>query len=278
MGSSAVTGPLAGFTIGVTADRRREELGTALERRGARIVYAPAIRIVPLADDTQTRAATGACIDTPPDVVVVTTGVGFRGWLEAADGWGVGPALRERLAGAEIVARGPKATGAIRAAGLRETWSPASESTGEVLDYLLQRDLCDRRVAIQLHGEPIPDLVNGLRSAGARLVEVPVYRWLPAEDCGPLRALLRSVADREIHAVVFTSAPAAVSVLRTAEQDGLTHRLLDALRTDVLACCVGPVTAAPLGRVGVPVLVPGRARLGALVREIAEQLPLRSVW
>ncbi len=50
--------PLAGYTVGVTAARRREELGMALERRGARIMYGPAIQIVPLVDDAQLRAAT----------------------------------------------------------------------------------------------------------------------------------------------------------------------------------------------------------------------------
>lgn len=37
---------LAGFTIGVTADRRRDELAALLQRRGARVVLAPALRIV----------------------------------------------------------------------------------------------------------------------------------------------------------------------------------------------------------------------------------------
>jgi len=78
-------GPLTGYTIGITAARRREELGMALERRGAKIVYAPAIRIVPLADDTDMLAATRRCLAAPPDIVVVTTGIGFRGWMEAAE-------------------------------------------------------------------------------------------------------------------------------------------------------------------------------------------------
>ncbi len=48
-GLSSETAPnaLAGFTIGVTATRRREEFSALLERRGARVVRAPAIRLVP---------------------------------------------------------------------------------------------------------------------------------------------------------------------------------------------------------------------------------------
>ena len=53
-------GPLAGYTVGITAARRREEFAAALERRGAKVVSAPAIRIVPLADDSELRAATRA--------------------------------------------------------------------------------------------------------------------------------------------------------------------------------------------------------------------------
>ena len=78
--------PLAGFTVAVTASRRAEELGSLLERRGARVVYAPAIRIIPLEDDTELLAVTQQCIATQPDVVVATTGIGFRGWVEAAEG------------------------------------------------------------------------------------------------------------------------------------------------------------------------------------------------
>jgi uroporphyrinogen-III synthase len=46
-----------------------------------------------------------------------------------------------------------------------------------------------------------------------------------------------------------------------------------ALRDSVVAACVGPVTAAPLERAGVPCVIASRGRLGALVREIVEQVP-----
>ena len=126
-------GPLAGYTIGITAARRREELGAALERRGARVTYAPAIRIVPLADDSRLRAATERCLEGPLDIVVATTGIGFRGWIEAADTWGLAGKLTDAIGRATVLARGPKARGAVRSAGLREAWSPESESSDEVL-------------------------------------------------------------------------------------------------------------------------------------------------
>ena len=119
-------GPLAGFTVGVTAARRADELGALLQRRGAAVLHAPALRIVPLADDGELLAATKALLGQAPDIVVATTAIGFRGWVEAADGWGLGEELLERLRGVELLARGPKVKGAIRAAGLTEEWSPSS--------------------------------------------------------------------------------------------------------------------------------------------------------
>ena len=261
--------PLAGFTVAVTAARRREELTTLLVRRGARVVEAPAIRIVPTGDDEELLASTRACIASAPDVVVATTGIGFRGWMEAADGWGLGEQLRERIGAAELLARGPKVKGAVRAAGLEETWSPESEASDEVLARLLAQGVGGRTVAVQLHGEPAPGFLGALRDAGALVLEVPVYRWVPAEDLAPLRRLVTQLAAATIDCVTFTSAPAVASLLDTAEEAGRRDAVVAALSGPVLAACVGPVTAAPLERLGIRTVQPERARLGALVRQAA---------
>ncbi len=267
--------PLAGYTVAVTAARRREELTGLLQRRGARVVEAPAIRIVPTGDDEELLATTRACLASAPDVVVATTAMGFRGWMEAADVWGLGEQLRATFAGTELLTRGPKAKGAARAAGLSEAWAPDSESTDEVLRHLLEEGVSGRRVVVQLHGEPLPDFVSALREAGAEVLEVPVYRWVPPEDVRPLRRLVEQVVAGQVDAVTFTSAPAVASLLTTAGQEGRRDALLDALRTSLLVACVGPVTAAPLEREGVPTAQPARARLGALVRTVVEELPRR---
>ncbi|MGW2477247.1 uroporphyrinogen-III synthase [Streptomyces sp. NPDC001665] len=269
-------GPLAGFTVGVTAARRAEELGTLLRRRGATVVHAPALRIVPLADDGELLAATRQLVAEKPDVVVATTAIGFRGWIEAADGWGIGDRLLETLRGVELLARGPKVKGAVRAAGLTEAWSPASESMAEVLERLLEEGVRGRRVALQLHGEPLPGFVEALREAGAEVVGVPVYRWMPPEDIAPLDRLLDLTAARALDALTFTSAPAAASLLGRAEERGLLTEVVTALRGDIVPACVGPVTAVPLQARGIDTVQPERFRLGPLVQLICRELPARA--
>ena len=274
--ASAAVPALAGFTVGVTAARRAEELGTMLERRGAVVLHGPAIRIVPLADDADLLAATKALIAQPPDITVATTGIGFRGWVEAAEGWGLGSDLLDALGSGTLIARGPKARGAIRATGLSDAWSPESESSAEVLEHLLDEGVEGKRIAVQLHGEPLPDVVEALTVAGAEVVEVPVYRWEPPADIGPLDRLTDAVLAGGVDVVAFTSAPAAASLLRRAGERGVLDDLLRRLRGPVLALCVGPVTAAPLEALDVPTVQPHRSRLGAMVRRLEGEMPARA--
>lgn len=265
-------GPLSGFTIVLTSDRRSAELAAGLERRGATVLAAPTLRIIPLIEDAVLRAATEGVVADPPDDVVVTTGIGFRGWIEAADAAGLAPALLEVLGRTRLLARGPKARGAIRAAGLVEAWSAASETTAEVVDRLVDEGVAGRSVTVQVHGLPDEDLLRRLAAAGARVRSVRVYRWGPSPDPGAVARALEAVCARTVDAVTFTSAPGCDEFLQAARRAGCLEDLVGALRGDVLPAAVGPVTAAPLEAVGLRPLVPDRFRLGALVRVLADHL------
>lgn len=267
--------PLAGFAVGVTAARRADELGMMLERRGATVQHGPALRIVPLVDDTELLAATRKLVEHPPDITVATTGIGFRGWLQAAAEWGVDAELVAALGAGTLIARGPKARGAIRSCGLSDTWSPPSESSAEVLSYLLDHGVQGLRIAVQQHGEPLPDVVEALTVAGADVIEVPVYRWEPPIDLGPLDRLTDATLAGELDVLAFTSAPAAAGLLARAAERGVREELISRLRGSVLVLCVGPVTAAPLEALDIPTVQPQRSRLGAMVRRLEVELPAR---
>ncbi len=270
---------LNGFTVAITAARRADEFAMLLARRGAHTLAAPAMSIIPLADDVALRSATDDLLATAPDLLIATTGIGFRGWVEAAEEWGLAGALMDQLGAARVISRGPKATGALRAAGLREEWSPDSESMTEVLAHL-PADLSGQRVAVQLHGatddwDPNPGFLAELRRRGAQVIGVPVYRWTAPTDQSRFDALLVELAAARVDAVALTSAPAVAAMVERAGELGLRDALLDALRGPVVPYCVGPVTARPLDDAGVPSIAPERMRLGALARLIGDDLPRR---
>jgi uroporphyrinogen-III synthase len=260
---------MAGCTVLVTADRRSGELAAALERRGATVRHAPALSMIPHVDDESLLAATRALVAAPPDVLVATTGVGFRAWIEAADAHGLADDLVAALRGVRIVARGPKARGAIQAAGLHADWVAESETSAEVAEVLLSEGVAGLHVAIQQHGAGADGLDQVFEKAGATVTDLVVYRWGPTLDPAAVAASARAAAAGEIDAVVFTSAPGAEAWLSAVEADGFGDAVAARFASgDMVAAAVGPVTAQPLERRGIPSLQPERGRLGALVRTL----------
>ncbi len=267
--SAPVDQVMAGTVVLVTADRRSSELGAALGRRGATIRYAPSLSVLPNLDDTALLDATRALLADPPDVVVVTTGIGLRGWIEAADAVGLAEPLTEVLAGARIVARGPKARGAIQAAGLQADWVAESETSAEIAEVLLDEGVRGLKIAVQHHGAGSDGLDEAFEAAGAIVRSLVVYRWGPPRDPAALAASVRATAAGEIDAVVFTSAPGAAAWWEAADAEGVTDEVVRLFTAgEVVVAAVGPVTARPVVERGVTPLVPDRGRLGSLVRTL----------
>lgn len=267
-------GPLDGFVVGVTADRRASEQAELLRRRGAEVMLGPSIETAYLASDEALRAATLALIEVPPDYLAATTGIGIRAWFEAAQVWGLGDVLVAALGGTRVVARGPKAAGAVQAAGLTVWRSATNEHMDQLLAHLLDEPLAGARVAVQLYGSPVPEVVAGLSGAGAAVVEVPVYRWRTPDDPGPACRLAQAAVDGRLHAVTFTAAPAVANLFALAAGAGIAGALRDAFnRNAVVAACVGPVCARGASDAGIVApLVPPVGRLGLLVRALSERL------
>lgn len=268
--------PLSGFRIGVTAARKVDEQVALLERRGASVEWAPALSLDPNhVDDHELRAATEEVLATPVDMFLATTGIGMKTWLDAAERWGMLPDLLTALGSAEILARGPKSVGALRRRGLRELWAPESECFEDVLEHLRGRSLEGLRIVVQEHGQSLSMVAHALRRQGADVTTVTVYRVASADDPEPMFKLVDQIADRALDAVTFTSAPAVAALMEAAGPTGRRDDLVSAFQADVVAACVGPVTAAAFEMWGVPTIYPERSRLGAMVKQLEVELPSR---
>jgi uroporphyrinogen-III synthase len=260
-------------TVGITADRRAEEQAVLFARFGIDTVLGAALGTIVDPSESPLEAVTKALIADPPDDVVANTGFGIRAWLAAAGEWGVEDSLKRALSGSRIVARGPKAAGAIRSAGLPLAWRATTEQLVEVAAHLVEQGVAGHRVAVQRHGVEDAHLAGALQAAGAIVIDVPVYRWTVPPDRGPAVRLVESVCEGGIDAVTFTSGPAIRNLLAISAQVGLDHELVAACNDRVLTACVGPVCAAVAEELGLhDPLVPEHWRLGAMVRLVAERL------
>ena len=207
----------AGGDVGVPGrgDRRpaRRRADRHARAAGATVLHGPAIRTHPVAVDGALAAALDDLIARPPDVTVLSTGIGVRGVVEAAEVPGPGRgAWSTRSAGSRVYARGPKAHGAAVTVGLpvhvelavgrverdpRPSWAaPASPGSGS---------------AVQLDGartQPLADALTGprrRRRADPRLPLVAARRHRPAAAARPggrrppgrRRDLHGPAADRE---------------------------------------------------------------------------------
>lgn len=273
---SPVTGfrpdQLDGFRIGVTSDRRSEDLIDAFERRGAVVLHAPTLRIAHAQQDDPIIDDTRALIEARPDVLLATTGYGVRRWFEVADSAGLGDALIDSLASARILVRGPKARGGIRAAGLNDSGMSDVETTASLVTKALAETEPGRTIAIQLHGYTDETQLDRLRQNHPVLTVAP-YRWTRIDSTNEkVQRLVEAACARQLDAITFTSAPSVDALLIAAEGLGMLEPLIDALRSDVVAAAVGPVTAVPLVAQGITPIQPERFRMGALIRLVCEYL------
>jgi uroporphyrinogen-III synthase len=267
---------LLGHTVGITGHRRADELAVHLEALGADVLHGPVLRTRPLTDDRRDlQDATLRVIEQPPSHVIVTTGIGVRGWMNAAAAWDMGAELLAALRRARILARGPKAVGGLAEAGLDAWWSEPTGRTDALVDRLVREPLDGAHVAIQLPSRAMDEIAARLVDAGALVTLAPVYDTTWPDDLGPARRLVRAIVERRVAAVTFTSRPAVLQLDELAAQLGVTTEVRAALTTSVVPVCIGDATAAALlDRTGIEPATPPRPLLGLLAPTVAAELRL----
>lgn len=264
---------LRGRTVGVTADRRGRDQAVMFGRLGAEVVLGPTIAKVRIPDPGLLRRRTEEISADPPDFVIANTGTGMRTWAEAADEWGLGDGFRRALGRAEIVSRGPKATGALSSMGLAPGWRSPTEQLDEVVDHLRSAGVAGKRVAFQLHGDDGSAVVEALREAGAEVVTIPVYVWQRPPRPEAALDLIERTCDGKIDAMTFTAGPQIEGLFDLAGERR-REPLLAALNDgSVVVGCIGPVCARAAAGAGIAgAVVPSSWRLGSLVKAVAEAL------
>ncbi|HVM09720.1 MAG TPA: uroporphyrinogen-III synthase [Acidimicrobiales bacterium] len=270
---------LEGRTIGITADRRWQEQADLFAKRGAAVLHGPTMRTVDLTEQPQLRDVTELVVASPPDALVVTTGGGFRRWLDTAEAWGRRDALLDALArrGTRMICRGAKGASAVRGAGLDVAWRAEHETMQEVVAHVRAGVPREQSLVVQLFDPDDHWATATLRELHPDLVEVPVYRWLLPADTAPALQLIDAVIDRRVDAVTFTSQPAVRNLFAIADGAGRDAAALrTALDGDVLVVCVGPVCAEAVHECGVSRCVwPDPPRLVPMVKLAEERLGRR---
>lgn len=251
--------------------RRAAEMASLIERHGGRAVSAPSLREVALEQPAAALPFAEALGAGRIDVVVLMTGVGTRGLVEAVAPVLDRSAFAAALARTTVVVRGPKPAAVLRELGVTGFVTvPGPNSHREVLGVLEGLGaLAGRRVAVQEYGAPNRALVEALEGRGAEVVPVAVYRYALPEDTGPLRRALHGVAEGEIEIALFTSRAQVEHALLVAGEEGIEERVRARLGRGLVGS-VGPVCSEALRLEGLPPDVePEHPKMGHLVKEAA---------
>jgi len=242
---------LTGRVIAIAETRELDVFAALLERRGARVLRYPLVRIVDAPDPRPVLAWLHAFAARGCDDLILLTGEGLRRLLRCIELHE--PALRpdflSALGAVRKVTRGPKPARALRELGLASDLAATVPTTAGIIECLREQPLRGRRVGVQLYGgEPNRPLIEFLETAGASVTSVAPYRYADGPGAPEIEQLLARLRAGEIDAIAFTS-KAQVERLFAAAPPGQVRAALNA--TNVAA--VGPVVAETLATHGVEV-------------------------
>jgi len=269
-----VTESLTGLQVISFESRLKNETTALLEKHGARVLAAPALREVPLSEIPDAKAFAEAVCGGAIDVLVLLTGVGATLLLKAACNYRPRAELTLALSKLTLVCRGPKPSAALKAFGLRPNFNvPEPNTWRQVLGRLsAEVALAGKRVWIQEYGSRNFELIHALSARGADVRSVHVYSWALPEDTAPLKAAILKIVRVQAHVVLFTSALQIEHVLIVARELGMAPAVRRALSNDIVVASVGPVTSEALERHGIASdIVPGHPKLGHLILAVARR-------
>jgi uroporphyrinogen-III synthase len=262
-----------GLTVAAFESRMAAEIARLIERHGGNPLVTPALREIPL-DDNSAALKLGVRLTTERvDLLILLTGVGTTalfGLLKTRYPWSSIVAALKQTA---IVARGPKPVAALKTFGLQPTLTVPEPNTWVDLISTLDeyRPVKGLRVAVQEYGASNPDLLEALKQRGAEVFQVPIYRWALPEDLGPLRQALDEVIAGKVPVLLITNAAQVDHVIQVLEKDGKVERFRAALKKMVVAS-IGPTANERLRHYEWPIdLEPSHSKMGVLVKEASER-------
>jgi uroporphyrinogen-III synthase len=255
--------------------RRAEEIAKLIRNHGGEPIIAPSTREVQTPNEGEQKLIRGI-LNHEFDAIIFMTGVGSRALVQAAESICPRDEFLAALRQTRVIVRGPKPAAAMREFNIPVTLAVPEPNTWREIVKALDENtekvpLRGKRIAVQEHGEPSPELYAALRDRGAEVVPVRVYRWELPEDIGPLQNAIRQLTENAVNVVMFTSSVQYVHAARVAAEMGVGSRFQAALNRAVVAS-IGPTSSATLRENGIQVdLEPSHPKMGFLVRETADK-------
>jgi uroporphyrinogen-III synthase len=262
-----------GLTVAAFESRMAAEIARLIERHGGNPLVTPALREIPLDDNSAALKFGGQLTTEQVDMLILLTGIGTTALFDLLKTRYPWSSIVAALKQTALVARGPKPVAALKAFALQPTLTVPEPNTWVDLISTLDeyRPVKGLRVAVQEYGTSNPDLLEALKQRGAEVFQVPIYRWALPEDPGPLRQALDEVIAGKVPVLLITNAAQVDHVMQMLEKDGKVEHFCAALKKMVVAS-IGPTASERLRHYDLPVdFEPSHSKMGVLVKEASER-------
>ena len=250
--------------------RRNEEMATLLRKQGSEPTVAASMQEVPLESCLEVQAFGQRLMAGEIDAAVFLTGVGAEALLARLELTWPRDDVLAALDRCRIYLRGPKPAAVLKRWGTHVDVRAPEPNTWEDLVRAIDdagEALAGRTVAVQEYGTANLPLHEALRTRGAEVVSVPVYRWQMPDDTGPLSAAIDALIAGRFDLWMVTSAQQVRHLYQLAERQGRLGELEAAARRTPVAS-IGPTATETLREFGLqPVLEPAHPKMGPLARE-----------
>lgn len=267
-----MTGGFNGLCVASFESRRAKDAVRMIERCGGRSLSVPAMREIPLEDNSEALAFGASLLAGEIDILILMTGVGTRALADTVATRYPREGFIDALKGITLVARGPKPVRALKEMGLEPDVLVPEPNTWRDLLAAVDRDcpVAGRCVAVQEYGRSNPELLEGLAGRGATVRAVPVYRWALPDDLGPMRSAIHEIIKGGVNCAVFTSANQVRNLFKLASADDLDQELRQGFLKHVMIGSIGPITSEALDEHGLKAdHIASRPLMGILINELA---------
>lgn len=265
---------LAGLRVAIFESRFKDEFANLVRKQGAEPLVGPTMVEALLTLGDEHRAFVAALRAGELDIMLALTGVGQRKLAALIEPIMSRDELREHLSRILVAARGPKAVAGLKDLGVRPAVTAPEPYTWQDLLRTLEAhtSLENKRVAVQQYGVPHERLTQALEARGARVTQVPVYRWQLPDDLAPLEQVIEALCQGRVDAVLFTSAPQVGALVEVAKRMGQEQPLRTALARVAIGS-VGPSCTEGLRNFELePDFEPEHGKMGHLVLEAARKV------
>jgi uroporphyrinogen-III synthase len=267
-------GNLNNKRIAITGSRKMDEMSTMVKKKGGIPLDRPLQETVKCTPE-EIKADIEMFVQQGAEWSIFTTGIGTTVLFDAAESLGLLEKFKKAVSQSRIASRGYKTVQALKKQGFEPEVIDGDGTNAGLMNALREQDLNEKKIFLQLHGEPVPALENWLNEKGGSLAYVLPYKTT-VPNPGVVTQLVDELIAGEVEAVLFTASPQVRVLFQEAERRGLSAQLTKVFNQHTVAGSVGKVTTGTLNEHGVTcVVAPEHERMGALVVAVDEYFKVK---